>query len=183
MIYQSIFIILTINLIESRNVTHRHVVYYKLPPFIYEENGTLVGMFPDIFKQALELCYINVSFTLDTGTVDNFKDLLNNSTKAKQYTGKEWMWIPLLEYVDEQKLNKLNLNGAPIFDSPGIEVVVNSHQLSIVKKMTIGVNNCRYLLVLAALSAVCYAVLIWMAVRRFYTSFKTKSLPNTIGAL
>ena len=139
-----------------------HSVYYEMPPFIYrDKEGVLQGMFPEIAQAALELCDIDMKFTLDTKTAKNFTAILNDSLRNQKYIDESWLWFPLVEQVSKRTLNKFGLYSLQLFFSPGIEVVVHRDQIGILPKIVNGVTNSRYLITMALILAIVFGILIW----------------------
>ena len=148
-----------------------HTVYYEMPPFIYYQNGVLKGMFPDIAKQARALCGLNISFSKKTDNASQFHALIHDHQANKKYVDEKWLWLSLVEYVDKQTLDRMNLKTDILFMSPGMEVVVHRDEIGILPKVLNGMNNSRYLIVMALLLSLIFGIIIWFIVRKFFSHY------------
>ena len=152
-----------------------NTVYYEMPPFIYSKNGTLEGVFPDIARQAKQLCNLDINFTNDIGNASDFTSLVNDEQRNLEMIEDNWLWLSLVEWFPKETLDRLMLKQETWFHSPGMEVVVHRNQIGILPKIKIGATNCRYLLYIAFVLAVIFGILIWLIVRHLQTP-KAKNL-------
>ena len=148
-----------------------HTVYYEMPPFIYYKDGSLKGMFPDIAKEALNLCGLNISFSKKTENASQFHALIHDSSANKKYVDEQYFWLSLVEYLDKQTLDSMNLKTEILTYSPGMEVVVHRDEIGILPKVLNGMNNSRYLIVMALLLSLIFGIIIWFIVRKFFSHY------------
>ena len=73
-----------------------NVAYYELSPYIYRnENGSMSGIFPELFKELTSWCKIDFKYSLNTMSPNNFSKLIENKTLMEQYKVGNWLWLPL----------------------------------------------------------------------------------------
>ena len=141
-----------------------NVIYHEAPPFIHRDgNDSLTGIIPDIAEKLWELCGINLQFAVDAGSEKNFTSLMENPKMITNYKGQEhkWIWLSLIQRVPPEILKRLFLFEYPLFQSPGIEVLVHRDQIGIISKVLVGLSRCQYLFFTITLLTVIFGILIW----------------------
>ena len=85
-----------------------NVVFYELPPFIYKgENGTLLGMFPDIAKKISHMCKINMNFALNLKNANNFSSFMRNAGRGWQNSTHCWNTIKYQNSTDQSSITEI----------------------------------------------------------------------------
>ena len=141
-----------------------HAIYYEMPPFIYRDgNGTLSGIIPNIAEKVRESCLIDIQFAVDAKNEQNFSSLMENPKLIENYATQEhkWIWFSLIHRFPTQTLQRLALSEYPLFQSPGVEVLVHRDQIGIFSKVCVGVSRCQYLFLTIALLTLIFGIVIW----------------------
>ena len=153
----------------DRPVLKVKVVYYEQKPYIYKDNTTskLSGMIPEIFQKMVTKCKFKIDLQWDVGSSDNFTALLWGNSTNRELRNGSVVWLPLLrdiDHDDNHQLKDVNLTGTPLFPSPGMEVLVQRRKIGIVSKISHGLIGCKYLFLLALMTAVLFGITIWLCV-------------------
>ena len=74
------------------------IAYYELPPYVHKsENGSIVGIFPEIFEELTTKCNVEFNYSLNLMSAKNFSIYMKNE-KMINLTG-EWLWLPLTQHI------------------------------------------------------------------------------------
>ena len=103
-----------------------NIAYYELPPYIYkDDNGSMSGIFPELFAKLSNFCEINFRYSLDTMSPSNFSYFMENETLIEdKYKYGDWLWLPLTQNISKEKLASVGFFSSDIFTT-GIDVVVH----------------------------------------------------------
>ena len=153
------------------------MVYYEMAPLIHRNgSGILKGIIPDIIQTILHACDIDLRFTVDAKTEENFTNLMKNHEMINRSLSGDWLWLPMLTKVSDRNLRDLDVYDFALFHSPGIEVLVHRDQIGILSKVWNGIYGCRYLFSIALILTGIFGVLIW-----FIELWKNPDYPKTLA--
>ena len=144
--------------------------YYELPPYIYKsKNGSLQGIFPEIFQDLSRKCYtrykydLRFNYSLDMMSANNFSTYMNQEDKMGRMAANR-LWLPLTQRVSEETMSKLNLKAYRILPS-GIDIIVHRDKIGVFAKIKVGIFECRHLFLIGLMLSIIFGVLIWFVER------------------
>ena len=154
-------------------------IYWEIKPFIFHDaNGKLTGIIPDTFQRAHYYCSPSDSETGMLGfnssrflshedfhsamlneSLESYKDVLRGVTKETA------VWIPFISVVDVLWANRKGYHVFNLLKAERMAVIVRREEIEMTNKFLRGIGSLRAIMVIALLSAVIFAALIWLAER------------------
>ena len=182
MIWNTVTLVLAINVaVISGLQKDLQGVYWEIKPFVFTENGETKGMIIEYFNQLRTYCLSKQQvMNLQSKLLNHqkFVSLLNDLRKEYKQTPRlvnvtkqKAAWFPMVTIPNETVTDKRKLQHDILFYSPKVAVVVKREKILLQYKLSVGIINCKHLLVIALILAVFFAISIWMAVSivfRFY---------------
>ena len=152
-----------------------NVAYYEQPPYIYKnENGSMTGIFPEIFEDLTKMCFVDFKYSLNTISARNFSNLFKNKTAMDKYMHGNWIWLPLTQDVSGDQISSLKFIQRKILTT-GTDVLVHRHQVGPFAKIKIGIFECRYLFLISLMLSAIFGTSIWFIERCNNSAFSKNS--------
>ena len=142
-------------------------VFFEMAPYIYYKNGTIDGAIVKMYDRFNKICNLRMNLKYNVKTMKNMTDILQNSTKYKQYLNNKAHWLLLTYSISDEILQKTSLKDLEFHSVRGIEVVMHRRQIDLLKKIFAAIIDCRHIISLALILNVCFGILIWIAVSEF----------------
>jgi len=175
-------------------------IYWEIKPFIFHDaNGNISGIIPDAFQRAHYYCSPSDSETgmlgfnssrrlshfdfhsaMQTENLEKFAAATGESV-LQGITKETAVWVPFISTVDILWANR---NGYHMFNLLKVErmaVIVRREEIDVANKFLRGVGSLRAIMVIALLSAVIFAALVWLA-ERFSNDDFPKSFTRGISS-
>ena len=141
---------------------YANIAYYELSPYIYRnENGSLSGIFPEVFEELSTLCDIDINYSLDMRSAKNFSNLIENKTFMSEFTYGNWIWLPLTQYISPETMHNLDFVPLPKILTTGTDVLVHRDHVGPIEKIRIGIFECRFLFLIGLMLSILFGTLIW----------------------
>ena len=178
-------LVLVENSIGAKNVVpFVNIAYYELPPYIYkDDNGSMSGIFPELFAELSIFCHVNFRYSLNTKSPENFSNFIENKTLMEQYQ-TEWLWLSLTQNVskvfEELKTNQKVVTTGILTTS--VDVIVHRDLVGPLAKIRIGIFECRYLFLIAIALSIIFGTLIWF-IERWTNSEFSKNFHGILTGL
>lgn len=166
--------------------TAEQVLFWELKPYIWRgKDGNMVGIIPDMFKNANIYCAQGdeqgrLNFTLQFKGYEEFtKTLASNITygegilKNVSTTGKPF-WMPFLiekDKINQTELSQRNLGMLAISSATSMSVVVPRRRINLPVKLIRGIKACSSIVSIALMLSVFFGALIWILERNHGSAF------------
>ena len=144
---------------NSQNI---NIAYYELAPYIYRnENGSMSGIFPELFAEISYLCQVNFEYNFNAMTANNFSTIMKKKVIIDQYMYGDLLWLPLTQDISIETSNtELTFISSDILTT-GVDVIVHRDHVGPLAKIRIGIFECRYLFLIGLTLSIIFGALIW----------------------
>ena len=149
---------------------HRNVFYWDMPPYIWKENGTVKGIFPQSIRTAEKFCnqQSHSDFHQVKGGYKEFAKSLYRQTYVETDNGtistsQNDSWIPFLNASEQSaRFNYLTT----LSTSKEMVVVVPRYKIEILHKIGVGLLRSRNFVALCFILALMAGIIVWFIVSK-----------------